>query len=324
MNAKKFTLTFLLLFIVSYALLYLLYVMVNPEQIYNGSITEKKFFYTKAYSRKQYEALKKKKYVLVFGTSQIHRISSKMLGKDLLNMHNIYGVPVDINNFLDQLDTKQISHIEEIFYLIDLSARTTSADKKIIDYKNPSYDFHPLNMEKLKRLWIDINNNSTSYQAFLNIDGSVEHVNPKEHVKMLPHEYFTHGLKYNNNLIKGILRVNQFAEEHHIKITFFTPVMSETHFKTLDLATLKPFFSKLLDGGIQSIGLYYFIPGLSDLKNKHGEPISFMDENHLNQYYVDIWFKRYVLTDNNTYTVHNQKELETYIGKMLKKQEILK
>jgi hypothetical protein len=324
MNAKKFTLTFLLLFIVSYALLYLLYVMVNPEQIYNGSITEKKFFYTKEYSRKQYEALKKKKYVLVFGTSQIHRISSKMLGKDLLNMHNLYGEPGDILNFLYQLDQKQISNIDEIFYLIDLRAGATRIDRNLIDYGEHTWHFTPLTLTKLKRLYIDVANNYGSYKAFLRKDGSTEHIDPTAHIRRLPDYPYKVELIYNDTLIKGILDVNRFAKKHRIKITFFTPVTNTAYFKKIDFLKLKPFFSALLKGGIKSIKMFYFVSGLSDAENESGEPVSFLDSDHLNQYYVNIWLKQYILTDSNIYTIHNQRELEGYIKKMLEIQKNIK
>ena len=61
--------------------------------------------------------------------------------------------------------------------------------------------------------------------------------------------------------------------------------------------------------------MFYYIPGLSDAKNDKLEYISFMDPEHLNQYFVQQWLQQYVLTDNE-YVISNQVELHTYISKM--------
>ncbi|MEA3492541.1 MAG: hypothetical protein U9R27_11640 [Campylobacterota bacterium] len=322
MNPKKFTYIFLSLFIVSYTLLYLLYYLVNPEQVFLHSITKKKFFYTKEYSRRQFKALKENRYTLLFGTSQIHKISSKMLGEDLLNFHNIYGEPGDILNFLHQLDTKQINHIEQILYCIDLSAKADREEGELIEYDKWKIDYPILTIEKLTRTIEDIVNNHSTLAGYLNEDGSMEHIDKKQHSRF-PHHPYEIIYSYDDKLINGILEIDRWAKDHHKKITFFTPVTSDAFFKTINFKKLSPFFSSLLDGGIQNIKLFYHIPGMTDARDDKSEYSSFMDPTHLNVYFVDRWLHQYILTEDR-YSISDANELNIYIREAERLQAELK
>lgn len=314
MNTKKFTLFFLTFFILSYFLLFLLYYLVNPEQTFSKSITKKKFFYTKEYSKKQFEKLKNDNYTLIFGTSQIHRISTTMMNENILNFHNLYGEPGDILNFLQQLDSNQIKHINKIIYCIDLSASPGRKEGELIDYYEKNIYYPILTIEKLSRVFEDLFYNSRPPSGYLNEDGSIENLNPKEHhtIPSYPYEIV---YPYDKNLIDGILQINQFALQHHKQIIFCTPVVSETYFQKINFSKLSPFFTLLLEGGIENIKLFYYIPGMTDLKNDKNEYLAFMNPQHLNAYFVKQWLKHYILTDNE-YVISTQKELDTYIQKM--------
>ena len=139
MSPKKFLFLFLFVVFICYSGFFILYTLINPNQIGNYSITTKKFFYTKEYSKKQFDLLKHKKYNLIFGTSQSHMIGTKMMKEDTLNFHNLYAEPGDILNFLKQLDTKQINNIKQIIYLIDLRAGANRLDTNLINYNSISY-----------------------------------------------------------------------------------------------------------------------------------------------------------------------------------------
>ena len=320
MPAKKFTFLFLALFSGIYALFYLSYYLVNPEQLFSHSLTNKKFFYTKEYSRRQFEALKHHRYTLIFGTSQIHRISTKIIDRPVLNFHNLYGEPGDILNFLHQLNKEQIGHIDEIFYCIDLSAKAGREEGKLINYsKKPNY-LSFLTREQVARTFDDIIWNSKPMTGYLNADGSIENLDVNRSSRIKPYIYPIKHL-YHQKLIDEILQIDQFAKEHHIAIHYFTPVTSDAFFRSIDFNHLKPFFTALLQGGIKEIGLYYYIPGMTDIKNRKLVYAAFMDSTHLNVTHLKKWLAHYILNERNPYLIHDQKELDHYIEQMNQLQE---
>ncbi len=324
MKAKTFIIKFLFIFIFTYTSLYSLYFFVNPEQKFNFSITDVKFFYTKDYSRKQYEELKSHNATLVFGTSQTHMLSTKMYGNNILNFHNLYGEPDDILNFLEQLDKNQINNIDRIIYLIDLRAGATRIDENLIRYNEDETMSAILTIKKIKRSFMDLKiNSSYPINNFLNKDGSIEYINSKEYIKYKPTKVVRQiELKYNNMLIKKILNINEFAIKNNIKILFITPVVNDEYIKSINFSKLTNFFSSLLLGGIESIKLFYFIDGFSNLKNKDFEYISFIEQDHLNPYFIKRWLFEYILTENK-YVISNRKELNNYIDEMKRIQKKL-
>ena len=316
MSSKKFVRSFLTFFVVLYASTYLLYYLVNPEQIFKGSITSKKFYYSKEYSRKHYEMLKEQPHVLVFGSSQIHRISSEIMGKPVLNMHNIYCEPGDILNFLTQLDEKQLSNVDKILFVIDLRAGAHRIDDDLINYSQKPVHYPVLTLTALSRTLDDIVKNWRSSTAgYLNADGSIEHVDPNTHIKRLPSYPYPPKMDYHDQLISDLLEINRFALANKKDIIFFTPVTNRKFLKSMDFEYLQSFFEKLLSGGIEQIKFFYFVEGLSDLRNENDEPMTFLDPDHLNAYYVKKWLHEYILEEGK-YDIGNESELSNYIDQM--------
>jgi hypothetical protein len=245
------------------------------------------------------------------------------MGKPVLNFHNLYGEPGDILNFLHQLDTEQIRNIHEIFYCIDLSAKAGRKEGKLINYsKKPDY-FSFLTFTQVARTFEDIVGNNKPIMGYLNADGSSENldINRSTHIK--PHPY-TLKYPYHQKLIDEIVQIDHFAKRHHIPIHYFTPVTSDAFFRSIDFEHLKPFFKALLENGIEEIGLYYYIPGMSDLKDKKMQYTAFMDPTHLNVFHVKKWLNGYILNPSNPYLIHNPKELDLYIEQMHLLQEQIK
>lgn len=322
MGAKRFVTLSIFIFIASYLLLYLLYYLVNPEQIYERSITPKKFFYTKEYSRKQFDALKTGRYTLVFGTSQIHRISSEMLGSPVLNFHNLYGEPGDIINFLHQLDARQIAHIDRIICAIDLEASPGRKEGALIDYhESAAQGFHPLTLTMLSRTAEDILRNILPVSGYLNADGSITNLDTHQTATIPPYPYPL-VYPFDQQLIQGYLAINDFALHHNIEIIFITPVVPDAFNKRIDFEVLKAFFASLLVGGVKKVKLYYIIPMISDLKEQNGINIAFMDSKHLNVFFVNQWLHKYILKDDRN-TITTLQELDDYIHRMelLQKQQ---
>lgn len=313
MTAKKFSIYFIFLFIFSYIFLYLIYFLINPEQQFSFSLTKKKYFYTKEYSRKQFEILKTQKSILIFGTSQIHMISSKMMKQNVLNFHNLYGEPGDIINFLKQLDKDQLKNIKKVIYLIDLRAGAMRIDKNLINYD--SVYIPTLTLTGIKRIFLDIKKNYLKDERFLNYDGSINSPNHDAHIKRIPPYPKRAILKYDDNLIKSLLEINNYLEDKNIDVSFITPVVNDKYLATMDLNKLTPFFEKLLLGGIDEINIFYYIKGISDIENDKYEPISFIEKDHLNYSYVQKWLFSYILQKNNC-TISDIDSLKIHMNKL--------
>jgi len=312
MNAKKYAILFVSLLSSTFALLYLLYYLVNPEQIYATSITAKKFFYTKEFSRSQYKKLKSDKYNIIFGTSQSHAIGSKMMNENTLNFHNLYAEPGDIINLMNQLNSNQIKNIKSIIYLIDLRSGAKRVDKDLINYKSDDKIFQKLNYYRVIKTFRDIRRNITSkYGAYLDNDGSVYYMNPAKHIKGIPYYGSRNSakLEYDDNLIKGIKQINEFANKNKIPIKYITPVTNDKYFSTVNLKELYIFYKRLIESGVKNIALYYYIDGLSNLKNIEGSYIAFHEKDHLNQRYVKYWLNHYILNKKDDFNIINIEDL---------------
>jgi hypothetical protein len=214
MNNKKFILSFIIIGVLIQTFIFILYYLINPEQFYKDSLTEKKFYYTKEFSKKQFNQLKSKEYTLIFGTSQIHMISSDLTNTNILNFHNLYGETGDIKNFLFQLNNIQIKNISRIILLIDLRAGMARNDINLINYSEKS-NFPSLSIESVKRIYYDIkNNHNKSYKSFLNNDGSVEKFNSKSHIKYIKQLSGVAKINYNDRLISDLVEINNFTKKN--------------------------------------------------------------------------------------------------------------
>lgn len=318
MSSRLFTIRFFLLFTISYLSAYILYIIVNPEQKFDSSITKLKFFYTKEYSKKQFEYLKENKCMLVFGTSQTHMISSEMVGNKVLNFHNLYGEADDILNFLHQLNKKQLGNITNVIFLIDLRAGAVRRDSDLIDYNN-SFSIPTLDMNSIDRIFLDIAQNYIyPINSYLNRDGSIKYLNDNEHIKIKHINTYSRALlKYDERLIDKIIEINNLLKANHIKTTIITPVVNDVYIKSIDFSDLSYFFASLLNKGVDNIGLYYYIDGISNIKNNDNEYVSFIEQEHLNPHFVKKWLFEYILTKNK-YLISNEKELALYINEMKK------
>jgi hypothetical protein len=323
MKARRYVFILISLFLVVYLVLFALYYLVNPEQKYEFSMTNKKFSYTKDFSKSQFNKLKRNDYVLIFGTSQSHMISSKMMGANTLNFHNLYGQPGNILNFFKQLDKEQIKHIKQIIYLIDLRAGISNADRNFIDYSKTNGINFKITKTSMHNLFSDIKKNlSQNYKSYLKDDGSVYYINPEAHIGSI-NNYGSSSkarLRYSDELISGIVNIDVFSKKNNINVKYITPVVNDKYFRTIDLDNLSVFYSKLLKKNIQNLNLFYFIDGYSNLKNTDNDYIAFVEKDHLNQKFVEKWLYSYILKKNE-FTINNEDELKTYFNTMKKIQE---
>jgi len=319
MHYKKWI---ILLFAVStlmYGSIFLLYLVVDPEQIFNKSITKYKFGYTKYYSKHQYEKLKSHKYILIFGTSRSQALSSKELGEPLLNFHNIYGEPGDILNFLKQLDKQQIQNTKHIYYLVSLD--TMRNDINLLDYSvytiwDEVAEAFPLGNLSLKYLMRDIINNirRKSIYYYVDDDGS-QFIYDKNKTTVLNRtvkQSFNINLKKSKS-IETLLKIDTFCKKVGIKITYYTPTYTNKY--TLQKEQLFFMWKQLLQGGIDGFYALYYLNGTSNevIGKRYTK---FLDASHLNYYNMNKVFKNIVLDEDSKYKIKDEQTLVEYFNKM--------
>jgi len=119
------------------------------------------------------------------------------------------------------------------------------------------------------------------------------------------------------------LTVNKIAQKYEKEILFITPVANDVYLKKIEFTQIAPFFEALLRGGVREVKLFYSIPSMSYLRDKEGRYIAFMDDKHLNSYFVEKWLKDYILKDT-IYDIIDLPSLKTYIQEIEAYRERLK
>lgn len=323
MTNKKWIYTTLLLSTLLYLFMIILYIIVDAEIVFNQSITHKKFGYTEYYSKYQYEKLKHNKYSLIFGTSRSQKLSSKELNINLLNLHNIYGEPEGILNFLSQLDKNQIQNITHIYYLVSID--TMVDEPPTINYKSNSffdklYYVLPLSDLSIKYTLRDLKYNFApkSIYYYISDDGSL-FVHDKNQSSILNQRTVLPSSI--NKIIKTksidtLLKINEFCKKNNIAITYYTPTYSNKVIINTD--TIKFLWTQLLNGGVKNFYATYYIDGVSDLKLGNSYEC-FTDGTHLNYTYMNKVFKDTVLDEDKRMLISNTQELDKYITTLNKK-----
>jgi len=313
MNSKKWFYTTLSISFLSYLIVLIVYIVIDPEIVFNNSLTDKKFGYTKYHSKYQFDKLKSKQYTLIFGTSRSQKLSSSALKRDILNFHDIYGEPDDILNFLSQLNEKQLNNIKHIYYLISIHTMTDEISK--LNYKSNSFIdklayILPLSSLSMKRTLKDLKFNflKNSIYYYIDDDGSL-YVNDQNQSVVLNKKNISkpaiNTIKKNNS-IKKLLQVNNFCKKNNLPITYYTPTYSDKFL--IDVETVNYLWTKLLDGGINEFYTLYYIDGISDNKSNN-QYYNFTNESHLNYTTMNKVFQDIVLDKDNTRLISNKDEL---------------
>lgn len=308
-NIRYILSTFLGAFLL-YALLCLVYIVIDPYQVFGTSITRLKFDFTKYYSKVQYDMLKRAHFSLVFGTSQSAKISTKNVDFPLLNFMDIYGEPREILYFLEALDKKQLANINHIYYMISLHTMREAGEEKI-DYSLPRalggipYAF-PLSPEALQYILRDIAHNLGWHIVYtLDVYGS-QHGSPglAKMPRALPKNIidkkgFTPTHDYLAS-VSSLIALDAFIRAHKIPHTYYTPTFSNQ--RGLSIAKAKDLYARLTQANIKVIGLYY-IDGVSNCArqtSKKGTMLYpyFTDSVHLDHDIMNALFaKRVARTD---------------------------
>lgn len=321
MNIKKWNILFFTSILLLYCFSVLLHYAVNPYMLFDNSITDKKFYFTKAYSKKQFEALKHDKYTLVFGHSRIARISSDMLNEKVLNLENIYHKRQDsVYNFLIQLSPIQINNINNIYYILDVGHQDHTnkefIDYNTVDYKQNILDIFLINSAKIKAAINDIIYNYIKHpDYYVHKDGSNI---PYLHKTTFQTSavFDTKKQAYSKSGLSEIIKVNNFSLKNNIKTTYFTATLIDLMFKKMNLDIEKDKLKYLLDNGLLGFYGLLYIDGISNLKNGNNY-LAFSDASHLNAKYLKKKLFDNII-NSNKYFISNSGQLDIYIEQLRK------
>lgn len=329
MNSKTWIKVFLRSTLGIITLLIISFILVNPYQTFNFSITKKKFFYERnILPTKLFNLLKEDKYSIIFGTSRSQQLHYDETDIPILNFASLYGNSINVLEFLEQLSTNQIKNINRIYYLIDdhclngydkndqnsrYKHQIYNKPKLIDKIKHSIY----LDFTKVERIFLDIKYNYlNNYSYYMNKYGSMIRINKNESSDVpRGSPYINTKQFYTEDGIKALLKINEFCKNNEIKIDYFTATHFDLKNKSLNANIMKEKWSKLLNGGLNGFYALWHIDNISNFidNNKY---IAFKDlSDHLNEYYNHKVFIDNVVKQSKIYYIHNADELMEYISK---------
>jgi hypothetical protein len=290
--------------------------------VFGKSVTDKKFVYTQYYSKKQFDQLQSGPHSLIFGSSQMQKLSSRKLKKNILNVYNLHGSPSLILNFLSQLDEGRVNNVEHIYFNISVFSLLWKDEKSKINYKSNSYFdklryILPLSNAGMFATFRDLVNNifDNNIYYYIDDDGSLL-VNAKDKGNIFSNMEVEKGsieAIEKSSVIEAILKLNEFCLTNNIPITYFTPTLSEKY--AIDVETRNYLWTRLLDGGINGFYQLYYIEGVSN-NQVNNFYYNFRDSVHLNYNSMNNVFQDVVLNQDNSRFISNKSELDAYISQL--------
>jgi len=248
-----------------------------------------------------------RKYTLIFGTSRSSKISSELYKENILNFsESLYGFPSDILNLLKQLNKKQLSNINKIYYLVD---NHTFRDKESshINYLD-SFIYKQL-------LRLDINAVFLSFQALfeynlkkgINKDGSYFNKDEPQS-KLYTFNRYHYEKEFNGMQefnFKRLKLIKSFAHQNNIDIVFFTSTMSAIYLQNI----IKDDFLKHRKMLIENLDEIYDFGYIKSVSDTHK---SFTDATHLTTEKTKYMIEHYYKNLPSTYSVNKNNFNEFY------------
>jgi hypothetical protein len=325
MTAKKWILVFCLIPGFLYGIFIIFYYFIDPDQIFDSSITKKKFFYTSEFeTTKLFNTLKKDKYSLVFGTSRSQQLYTDGTTIDILNFAALYGNSINVLEFLKQLNNNQIKNINKIYYLVDdhclngyalgdpysiYKKQIYNEDKTLAKLKYLIF----INPDKIMHTFLDLKYNYISSSYYMNEFGSMVRKDTKE-MALVPNTYKTSPTKqiYTKEGLDALIKIDKFCKNNGIKISYFTPTHFNLNNKLQDEIIMKQKWLYLLNNGLDGFYALWSIDGISNyiINDKY---ICFKDtSSHLNSFYNHKVFINNVVNKSKIFYISNEKELNNY------------
>jgi hypothetical protein len=290
---KKWLIKFLLIFMATIVVLVpFVNYAVDPyaeNNFFVSRLNQKKYETNFNSAKVQFDELKRRKYILLFGTSRSHKISSKMLGAPTLNFSGtLYGEPENVYNFLISMTKEQLDNVTQIYYLLDLHtfAISSAPPKMKLNWQN-SIQFH---IEAIKNFSI-LKIESSIKTIYRNINGGYNYIDTSGSLMVVEKEDV-----FNPKISKGSILVNRktqsnfkpdlvafdtlrkiniFCKDNNIHITYFTPTVSKEYFVNIS----QDFFYKHRRHLVENIDHYY---DLTIIESITASDEYFTDIDHMN------------------------------------------
>ena len=209
-------------------------------------------------------------------------------------------------------------NIASIIYLIDLRSNAWKRDTDLINYSKS--EFIKPSTDSIKRIYLDLKYNFFGHDYFINPDGSLGYINPKKHgnIKTVNKPKATN-IRYTDDLIKDIAKLDKFCKSRNIKTKYITPVEIDGYLKAVDFKNLKSFWYALLKENVGPFQLFYLIDEFS-FKNDNDFYIHFKDVAHLNQHSTSRWLHEYI--KSGQFYIESEKQLDEYFNDLRHKLQI--
>ena len=258
-------------------------IFIDPYGEYN--IVQKKWNYFKKVAShetstfKLFRLLKENKYNIVFGTSHSGYMSSEMFGSNTLNFSNsLYGNPVDVYHFLQQLDINQIKNIKNVYYLLDAH---TFLDKNSIFNEldlNSWNDFYIATFQNIgkKKILVALGtvkaNLNGSIYRYLARTGEIVDKNQTtiEEISIEKTRMPTYGKK----AIDFLKKVNLFFLENNIHVIYYTSPLNIPYLKKIDCIAYEKQFASFFTS-IEKVYDFRYLPQISEQLS------NYTDHDHL-------------------------------------------
>lgn len=313
MSYKKIVQLFILMFFISYFILFLVVnYVIDPymeTRIMNIKPLKYKFAHSAYASTFLYEKLKNEKSIIVFGTSRSHQINNDDFEFPVLNFHSIYGTPYAVMNFLEQLDEKQIQNINKVYYLIDDLTFNGKERYVEVDYNNNLsklfFMIKNTNLTKIQDALYSYKNNQQNPKAYINENGSLifkEELPPFEsnnrnHTE--PKDVVQRRQEFKKESFLMLKNVNQFFKKYNIEVIYFTAPVTMKYIQLTDINDFierRKLFLENIDG-------FYDLSYIKDLSDNDS---MFSDFSHTRTAGKNIYLnilknkdKKYFVTNDN-------------------------
>ncbi len=224
-----------------------------------------------------YDKLKTNRYSLVFGTSRTARITKEMMNEEILNFStSLYAYPEKVYNFLMQLDEKQLSNINTVYYLLDFHVFGKVQGEKSMEYDSSLMQ----NYYSLKTF--DKNKVVSAFQTLMqNFEGKTSATisefgyetvyeeavfDPEKSAGDIRHfrTVVLNEVSYDDRQFEFLKKIDDFCKNHTVKIVYFTAVFNDIFFKAIfERGYFETFVNKTLSE-IDSFYSFLYIDGISN------------------------------------------------------------
>ena len=248
------------------------------------------------------EQLEEAPHVLVFGTSRSHMINADVIGGPVLNLHNIYGHPRAVLEFLEGLNPAQTANIKRAYYLLDYHTFDESRGYAHTDYAFPLYYrlwelVRNTNLSKLglalKTVWANLSGRP-AFNYRVDLQGARWELGARPFDFSLCPEItrdMAGDQSFSPSTVRLLGKVDAFFASNGIDAVYFTVPLYIDTLRNMSFDLFRKKNALVLE---QVDGVYM---GLYDAQVSN-DPASFRDCRHLTQAALKRYFNRYVKTKN--------------------------